>query len=206
MNTKAMEPMIMVSLILGIVLLGVAAYAFVPKTIDTATDFINNKLIDLGLKTEEIPTKVIDEERIPEGTKIEIDAIPLTKTGNTTTIIKQEYNKGWNLMPTITTTMKFLCIRFWFMVDCTEVYKPILSNKSLIDILSSEKLHGIITINGRIYAHIINTKDNDPDTPDFYWKIIIAQNDTTITYSEEEIPAEEIKNIILNSLYEDETS
>ncbi|MFA6888284.1 MAG: hypothetical protein WC254_02200 [Candidatus Woesearchaeota archaeon] len=238
MNQKAMEPMIMVSLILGIVLLGVAAFAFVPKTIDTSTDFINNKLIDLGLKTEETPTIVIDEERISEGTSILING--LDGEEGLYTIIKQEYGTGWDLeykreFCTITNEIsedlpdnfnnlslddKKVILGLLVLngkIDQTDYMLIVwickgniapekIEDKPLLEILSSDNFIGTITISGRTYAHIINTADTNPETPDLTW-CVDTDNDGKYTEGKDisKTPSE-INVLLLNDLYQEATS
>ncbi len=194
----------LILIVLASLALVIAAFVFVPKTIDTAKDFFNNKLIDFGLKTEEIPTVVIDEERIPEDTKITVEEIPNTKAYTTgyTTIIKEAYGGGWNLDYTLTLNQKDACPLWWPKEECAKAHEPILSNKKLAEVLSSTELHGIIEINGRQYAHTINKEDTSPETPDLLWvRVSEIKDDGTITGTE--VSAEEIRNLILADLYEE---
>jgi hypothetical protein len=226
----------LVLIILASVLLVGATIAFVPKTIDAVQDFFNNKLIDFGLKTEEIPTVVIDEERIEEGTQIVVK--DLTGEEDMYTIIKQAYGNGWDLeykreictipqevsekLPENFNTLSLdekktilQALVFDRQIDDTDyiiivwlckgnIAPEQIEDKTLLEILSSDSFIGIIDINGRQYAHTINTEDTSPETPDLLWvRVSKIEDDGTITGTE--VTAEEVQNLILAELYEEKT-
>lgn len=209
MNKKAMEPWMMVTLFLSAFFIVAVSVRFVPRTIDTAEDFINVKLEDWGLKTETTPLVVIDEELIEEGTQKEVETIPNDPQSGFTIIIKQPYAEGgWNLEVPKSVFQKAKETYTgpgWLLLMLTsgeEEPSPLLENVQLLQILSSDKLKGIITINGRQYAHTINKDDASPETPDLIWyKNPVIENGAVTSGTE--ITAEEVRTLLLTELYEE---
>lgn len=205
----------LVLIVLASIVLIAAAIAFVPKTLDYAKDKINNIMVDFGLKTEEIPEIVIDEERIEEGTKKTVESIPNDPKSVSTFIIKQSYTEGgWNLEVPKSIFQKAKetytgpgWLLLMLMSGEAEPL-PVLENVPLLDILNSDKVRGIITINGRQYVHTINkekkisAEDINAETPDLIWyKNPVIENG--IVTSGIEITAEEVRNLLLAELYEE---
>lgn len=189
MNKKAQGISLqLVFFILAGIILFFAAYEFVPDTIDTAKEFFEG--LGFGFEEQTVPNQVIDEERIDEGTKISFSALSYDSQSGQMYIIKNIFGKGWSLYK-----INYGGLEYETVVGTRGIEKEetlLEQQQTLSALLTSDNVRGTLLIGDTFYIHSSYAYEG--------WFQETEEGDRRYQTGEE-IPVEDLTNIILADLY-----
>lgn len=148
MNKKAMDMnFTLLGFVVGGLLLIALVIAFAGPAKETGEGFVA-KLSSLipGFNKETTLPSSFDEERIDQGSKVEVKPLPYN-TNRPMVIVKQEAGSGWNL--------EYNDLTVTGQMDDKEYEEiaVVVSHASLANILASDQLNGYISLSGREFIH-----------------------------------------------------
>ncbi len=130
-----------------------AAFAFTKPLLEWGGGSVQKLGFNFG--TEETTTQTIDEERIDAGSIIKINAVTSDKESGIYWIKKQAYGLKWNLeYDEEKQYIKYQAGQISVSQLRNQEQRTLLSQQTLPTILSSDKVRGSISANGKIYVHI----------------------------------------------------